>query len=561
MKDKDTILLENAYKSMYIKEEVEEISDESLSSNEGEKEIKESDSDKIYKIEENIYNKFLEDVKKINKRAAKYKFPMVELQVVDKKELEQYAQRDSGDSRRYPTGRYLTWYFVKVISPPPILDGWEFVARIDHEEFGNIIVKSPQSKYEGNLTQQYGDKPPVCDHCKQIRDRKATFVLEKDGKVQTVGRSCLKYYITGDPYAFIQYAATLSWLLGALLEENGKEDDGFGEDSRGRIRRFNVADSLAYMYQTAKEVGYVSKKREKDSQDEFGNHTIPSTATSFLEMMNDPKRLRRIDTEETIAERKKLGEELLAWGKENIPKMYQKELNEGGKYSDYYGNLLNLLKASESNSTIEEKHIALLASLIGIYFGEQKKEEKIKNNKESNPSKWIGEIGEKLRGFELNVLSIKPWATEYGTSYLVNLQDDNGNNFFWKPTKNPSLDNGDRIKVEVGTVKEHTEYKGIKSTTLLRINFTKIEGGKKEPVDQQQLKPSQTQEKNYLSMEDKGKFWMDFYNTLSDSQKKKLSTTGGGHKLMSLFSNALSNKCTKEEFDKLIEQAREFVNS
>jgi hypothetical protein len=43
--------------------------------------------------------------------------------------------------------------------------------------------------------------------------------------------------------------------------------------------------------------------------------------------------------------------------------------------------------------------------------------------------------------------------------------------------------------------------------------------------------------------------------------KKKLSTTGGGHKLMSLFSNALSNKCTKEEFDKLIEQAREFVNS
>ena len=480
MKDKDSILLENAYSSIYIKEEKEEISDENLQGNEGEKEIKEGDSDKIYKIEENIYNKFLEDVAKINKRAEKYKFPRVELQVIEKKELPEYAQRDYKSSIRTPTGKFLTWYFVKVVSPPPILDGWKFVARIDHEEFGNIIVKSPQSKYEGSLTQEYGNKPPVCDHCKQIRDRKATFVLEKDGKVQTVGRSCLKYYITGDPYSFIQYADTLSWLLGALLEEDGREggDDDFN-NSRGRISRYSIAESLAYMYQTAKKVGYVSKKKERESQDEYGSPTNPSTVSVYLKMMSDA-RLRPIDTEETIAERKKLGEEILSWGKENVPKMYQMELDKGGSFADYYGNLATLLKGSDSNATIEEKHMALLGSLIGLYLKWQDKQETKKTNKDTNPSQWIGEVGEKLKGFELNVISIKPYRSDYGVSHRVNFQDDNGNNFTWWSSKAVDFVDGDRVKVEVATVKKHDEFNGIKSTTLLRPKIEKIEGVKKE---------------------------------------------------------------------------------
>jgi len=559
MRDQDQILLENVYKNIYLKEEQEEISDENLHANEGEKEIKEYDSEKVYKIEENIYNSFLEDVKKINKRAEKYNFPKVELQVVEKKELPEYRQLDSKSSVRTATGRYLTWYFVKVVSPPPILDGWKFVARIDHEEFGNIIVKSPQSKYKGSLTQEYGDKPPVCDHCKQIRDRKATFVLEKDGKVQTVGRSCLKYYITGDPFSFIKYADTLSWLLGALIEEDGRENrDEFGGRG-GSIGRYNIAGALAYMYQTAKKVGYVSKKKERESQDEFGHATTPSTASVYIQMMNDP-RLRPIDTEELVAERKKLGEEILSWGKQNVPEMYQRELEKGGKWTDYYGNLATLLKGSESNSTIEEKHVALLATLIGLYLQDQDKKETEKTNKTENFSQWIGEIGEKLKGFEVNVISIRPYISDYGTSYRVNLQDDNGNNFTWWASKNPRLVGGDRIKIEVATVKKHEEYNGIKSTTLLRVNFTKTEGGQKTPIEQQkQLNPSQTQEKNYLSEQEKHKIWMDYWSTLSEEQKKKFANTGGGHKLMALISRAFSNKSTKEEIDKLIEQVKEFL--
>ena len=552
-------MLEEAYLKVYIKEE-EDKSEDNLTENEGEKQIKEDDSEKVYKIEENIYNKFLEDVEKINKRAAKYKFPKVELQVIDKKELPEYRQFDSKSSTRTATGRYLTWYFVKVVSPPPILDGWKFVARIDHESFGNIIVKSPQSKYKGSLTQEYGDKAPKCDHCKTIRDRKATFVIEKDGKIQTVGRSCLKDYVTGDPYAFIQYADTLSWLLGALLEENNRgESDDFGS-SRGGIGRYNIADALAYMYQTAKKVGYVSKKKENESRDEFGQAANPSTVSVYIEMMNDPKK-RPKDTDESIEERKKLGEEILSWGRQNVPEMYQRELDKGGNYADYYGNLSTLLKGSEGNATIEEKHLALLGSVIGLYLRWQDNQEKEKVNKSNDSSQWIGEVGEKLKGFDANVISVRPYRSDYGISHRVNLQDDNGNNFTWW-SKDPSLADGDRIKIEVATVKKHDDFKGIKSTTLLRVKFVKLEGGQKTPIEQQQqLKPAQTQEKNYLSEQEKHKIWMDFWTSLTPEKQKMFGTTGGGHKLMVRVSNALSNKCTKEELDKLIAETDKFLSA
>ena len=51
-------MLEEAYLKVYIKEE-EDKSEDNLTENEGEKQIKEDDSEKVYKIEENIYNKFL----------------------------------------------------------------------------------------------------------------------------------------------------------------------------------------------------------------------------------------------------------------------------------------------------------------------------------------------------------------------------------------------------------------------------------------------------------------------------------------------------------------------
>lgn len=90
---------------------------------------------------------------------------------------------------------------------------------------------------------------------------------------------------------------------------------------------------------------------------------------------------------------------------------------------------------------------------------------KDKHYAKDSTSEYQFEVGQKVE-VELNVLKINWFDSIYGTHYIYNMQDANGNVFIWKTACN-EIQEGDKVTIKA-TVKEHNEYRGVKQTVLTR---------------------------------------------------------------------------------------------
>lgn len=83
-------------------------------------------------------------------------------------------------------------------------------------------------------------------------------------------------------------------------------------------------------------------------------------------------------------------------------------------------------------------------------------------------TEYVGNISEKLSASVVfvDVFSYTTHYTYYGeTHFIYKFADENGNVFVWKTTAFHDLTAGNTYTIK-GTVKEHSEYKGEKQTTL-----------------------------------------------------------------------------------------------
>lgn len=81
-------------------------------------------------------------------------------------------------------------------------------------------------------------------------------------------------------------------------------------------------------------------------------------------------------------------------------------------------------------------------------------------------TEWYGSIKDKV---DLNVKLIRrcSYDTMYGTTYVYTFEDDQGHQLVWKTGTWLEQDKGDEVTLK-GTIKAHSEYKGIKQTELTR---------------------------------------------------------------------------------------------
>lgn len=77
-------------------------------------------------------------------------------------------------------------------------------------------------------------------------------------------------------------------------------------------------------------------------------------------------------------------------------------------------------------------------------------------------------VGERVRGLTLKV--IKLWE---GPGYTMHTMVDEDNNVFMWTTSSRSIDVDSRVTMDV-TIKEHTEYKGVKQTVLTRPRIKEV---------------------------------------------------------------------------------------
>lgn len=130
-------------------------------------------------ITDNI-EKLKKTVKKLNGRLNKMNLQEITIEVSNPRLL-QYGTKGSG-----------VFYEVKVLGVYPKFENCEFVGKIEHNKEGvQLFVRK---EFETRITREECEKP-FCDYCKTNRDRKSTFLIEKDGEVFKVGKSCMSNFV------------------------------------------------------------------------------------------------------------------------------------------------------------------------------------------------------------------------------------------------------------------------------------------------------------------------------------------------------------------------------
>jgi len=104
-----------------------------------------------------------------------------------------------------------------------------------------------------------------------------------------------------------------------------------------------------------------------------------------------------------------------------------------------------------------------------------------KTSEVENNSDYIGEEGQKVTVDAMldhvgwyHINSFRGYGED--TVYIYSFVDSKGNVLVWKTTKGLSIEDGDKVII-TGTIKEHSEYKGVKQTVLQRCKITLVEDG------------------------------------------------------------------------------------
>ena len=324
------------------------------------------------------------------------------------------------------------------------VNDWEFVATIQHMTPTNLIG-SYRSEY--TIPEQYYTNPSICEHCNSQRNRKDTYLIRNvlTGEWKQVGKSCLKDFTQGlSAEAVAQYTSWFNELI-----------QGEAHDPNPSARYHSTLEAIQVAVESVRRYGY------KKTQDEFGGHNYDSTAHVVAEMLcriNPMYDMRRVqgftwDAPETKAR----ATEILSWVRSQNPEV---------------GSYLSNLKAACGKDYCESRNFGLIASAVAAYNRDLENKQREENRKKMDAkSSWVGSVGDRVELCDVSLSLLASWDSEYGYTYLYKMVDAAGNIFTWKTGKwlgsNDYIAEDAKITLK-GTIKKHTEFRGVKQTELTR---------------------------------------------------------------------------------------------
>ena len=138
-----------------------------------------------YDVPETGYKWFKEKIEKLDRKAKKLVGEGITIMVIGK-----HPEEDPINKK---AKRMI--FEVFVACPEIKIEGWEFIARIDHsQELGNVVRVLP-GKF---LPEMYRNTSHLlCQHCGVQRYRRDTFVLRciETNEYKQVGSTCLKDFL------------------------------------------------------------------------------------------------------------------------------------------------------------------------------------------------------------------------------------------------------------------------------------------------------------------------------------------------------------------------------
>ncbi len=355
------------------------------------------------------------------------------------------------------TGRsYLrTFNYVAVVveGTEVALDGWQFVAAIEHvsTKAGDCIVRTVPGTTAAAPSVAWADAArPTCDHCGTTRRRNDTYILDHvDGRRVQIGRTCLRDYLGhGTPE---NIARRVSWLANIVVGLRDEVEGCFA--GRGEYL-FEAVDFVAFVEAVVRCYGYTSKGK---AYNEGGTPTA-STAMQLLCSSKACSEAEKADNFKPPTQADyTFAAEAVEWSQTALV----------DTRNDYLRNL-----RVACGVAVNDKRSGFAASLAAAYRREQGKVAQRQADAERQAAQpasgYLGTKGERLT-VEATVVFTKWIETFYGSSCLCKFETVDGNSLTWFAS-NPDeavVKSGNRVTL-TGTVKKHDDYKGRKGTVVTR---------------------------------------------------------------------------------------------
>jgi hypothetical protein len=419
-------------------------------------------------------------VDKLNKRCRRLQIPELTLTVTGT----ETRKIDSGekDFRGHAIYKDQIFHNVRFTGGRPKLGGWEFAGTLEHDlETGLTILRTSEA-FGRELPLKFRTAKPICEHCGLQRNRRDTYVVynaEQDVYKQ-VGHQCVADFLGLQDVHRALDIAEIWYDLNDIC--SGSDDDeregwgGFKKDTAMSLMEF-----LSRAVATVRVFGFVSRTaqqaaREKlDSlpDDKASQMIVPETTK--VRVMNycfpeqkdlvykgrPTKLAEEIEqTKPTEADIARAGE-LIDWA----------QSFDRDKCNDYQFNLL----AATANEIMPFRRSGIVASLPAAW----NKHQQILDERQKKAAQWkaenaeriakckhVGTVGERVRGLKLTVKRVIPLEKQFGVTYVTAMEDADGNQFTWFAS-GTELKVGDTYTCDA-TVKDHSEFKGIKQTVLTR---------------------------------------------------------------------------------------------
>ena len=339
-------------------------------------------------------------------------------------------------------GNKLTARFVLVEAEgTAIINGWKFVASLDHTDKGNIInrvddsIEVPERYYEGKA---------VCEHCGNKNLKYSYIVMnEKTGEFKQVGRNCLADFTHG-----LSAEGVAAYLDGIRELEEGEAPKG------GSYSTFYIptVQYLQYVAETISRFGYVKS-------DDYSDMPTKIRAERYWMAEHMGSRLMKEQRDKIMVEMKQVGFDA---NSDKAVQDTQDALKWIAGQTDN-NNYMHNLKVACSNDYVTQ--MGIVASLFPTWNRNLEYEAKKKAEAEkAKVSEFVGEVGKRIEVKVKSYGAITSYQTQWGWTIVWKITDEEGNVYIWKTGNDIPED----VKVIKGTVKAHNEYREIKQTELTR---------------------------------------------------------------------------------------------
>lgn len=336
--------------------------------------------------------------------------------------------------------------FVEGASPK--LNGWQFVATLEHDESGTLIRRFPLADETIDLTQYRTATPDNCDQCHARRRRNDTYIVAKkiedwgsgndwsesfakNGyETAQVGSTCLKDFIGhASPQAIAKWLESLR----DTLEQSG--------DRGERIeRRYYLNDLMNEAACEVRNNGYVSRRVAQETG-RFA--TADEVSNAFFARQRPGHGLDLIGDDDA-----ELAAKTIEW---------VRSLDEKALENEYLYNLFTVCR----NDAITSRQFGIAASAITAYQREVARQ--VERTSGGNVDEYLAEPGEKV---EVTFTVERVYTNEdtgYGVSYYHVLRASTGHRLAWT-----TKDQLEQSKTYSGgfKVKANKETKGGKNTVI-----------------------------------------------------------------------------------------------